>query len=242
MVADKETEAVFFGIVMRLLVKHGKDTIEVDTEATATVSQLKEELATRTGVQPAMQKLMFKVQLKEDAKTLQEVGLKDGTKLMLIGTSVEQVLSMAIAPKVVSEAPEDDKAKKEAEAAEMKKHEKVVKLGVPADAEPPLLGQQVPFPKDRSVTGMLNAKGERIRLTLKPSSDELWISTSTGCAKLPYNSIVDVTATPIPDHPGYSIFTLNAGHNHKVPIYFLPTHYARSLKITLVGYDPSETW
>jgi len=28
------------------------------------------------------------------------------------GTSVEQVLSMAIAPKVVSEAPEDDKAKK----------------------------------------------------------------------------------------------------------------------------------
>jgi len=31
----------------------------------------------------------------------------------------------------------------EAEAAEMKKHEKVVKLGVPADAEPPLLGQQV---------------------------------------------------------------------------------------------------
>lgn len=35
-----------------------------------------------------MQKLMFKVQLKEDAKTLQEVGLKDGTKLMLIGVLV----------------------------------------------------------------------------------------------------------------------------------------------------------
>ena len=51
-------------------------------------------LSTVVGAQtPVMQKLMFKVQLKDDAKTLLEVGVKEGAKVMLVGSTVEDVVS-----------------------------------------------------------------------------------------------------------------------------------------------------
>eukprot|EP00667_Euglena_gracilis_P020924 EG_transcript_22765 len=226
---------------MRLSVKFGKETIELDLPGTATVGQLKEELSGRTGVQPTMQKLMLKTQLKEDDKSLEALGIKEGTKMMLMGTTVEQALNMALVPVITEEVKPAETASTEAEA-EKRRHEKVIKLGPPKDATPGVVGQQVPVIPDQSYTGMLNARGERVRLTLKSGTNELWISSNVGCQKLPFDQVTDVTVTPIEEHPGYCIFSLHVGKNHKVHLYFVPMQFSRSLKTHIVGYDPMAVW
>eukprot|EP00667_Euglena_gracilis_P007756 EG_transcript_7840 len=81
-------------------IKWGKETLDLKVPATTTVGQLRVILQERTRVPPAMQKLMFKGQMKDDAKTLQELGVKDGSKLMLIGSTVEDVVTVNTSPEV----------------------------------------------------------------------------------------------------------------------------------------------
>eukprot|EP01012_Entosiphon_sulcatum_P024255 TRINITY_DN29428_c0_g1_i1.p1 TRINITY_DN29428_c0_g1~~TRINITY_DN29428_c0_g1_i1.p1 ORF type:complete len:4234 (+),score=586.19 TRINITY_DN29428_c0_g1_i1:35-12736(+) len=100
--------------VVKFCVKFTKETLEVELPESATVLELKEHLERQTGVPVAMQKLMFKGQLKEDEKTLADVGIKSNAKLMLIGSTVQQVID-AVAPA-------------------MKKQKQETKGGVPAPA------------------------------------------------------------------------------------------------------------
>ena len=74
---------------LKFTVKWGKEVMSLELPPTTTVGQLRQTLQQRTNVPPTMQKLMFKGQMKDDTKTLAEVGVKDGAKLMMIGSTVQ---------------------------------------------------------------------------------------------------------------------------------------------------------
>ena len=71
---------------LRLAVRYGKDTLELDLPATATVAQLQAELEERTGLFVRKQKLMAagKVVSGRGAVPLAAAGVKPGTKLLLL--------------------------------------------------------------------------------------------------------------------------------------------------------------
>ncbi|KAF8285120.1 hypothetical protein TcBrA4_0033550 [Trypanosoma cruzi] len=85
---------------MRVEVKFGTQTIVVelpDGPTPPTLLQLKEQLCTQTGVLPMMQKLLGKPKLNDpenDAKSLEQMGVRNNARLMLIGSSVPEVVSV----------------------------------------------------------------------------------------------------------------------------------------------------
>eukprot|EP00906_Rhabdomonas_costata_P007310 RCo010486 len=81
---------------MKFSVKWGKEVVEVDSLGSgSTVGELKALLQQRTGIPVALQKLLLKTQLKEDSRSLEDVGVKEGSKLMLMGSTVQQVLAVS---------------------------------------------------------------------------------------------------------------------------------------------------
>ena len=79
---------------IKFTVKWGKETIDLELPPSATVGDLRGALQQRTNVPPAMQKLMFKGQMKDDTKNLTECGLKEGSKMMMMGSSVQDVVTV----------------------------------------------------------------------------------------------------------------------------------------------------
>ena len=90
-----------------------KETFHVDVKSNETLLQLKELIQDLTNIPSGNQKLMFKKKGKEftnlvkstikitsdatrddDDGTLQEIGLRDGTKIMVIGSTNEQIEQM----------------------------------------------------------------------------------------------------------------------------------------------------
>lgn len=99
---------------MRVEVKFGATVhvIEVPDDG-ATLGQLKDLIREATGVLPAMQKLLGKPGLstKADDTTLASLGIKDKTKLMLIGSTAEEVVK-ANAPTTQAEKDQESEQEK----------------------------------------------------------------------------------------------------------------------------------
>lgn len=58
-----------------------------------TIGNLRQLIAKTTGVEAGLQKIMFKGLLKDDSKTMKEVGIVDGSKVMLIGSTIAEVMA-----------------------------------------------------------------------------------------------------------------------------------------------------
>merc|ERR1712025_853302 len=69
-----------------------KKKLDITWDRTKTISSLKSYIHTITEVPPAMQKLMFKGLLK-DAQTLSEAKITTGTKVMLVGSKLTDVIT-----------------------------------------------------------------------------------------------------------------------------------------------------
>ena len=84
---------------MKIDVKFGSKVISVTLGDDATLHDLRQHLFTQTQVPPALQKLTGKLVGKDDTKPLASLGFKDGTKLMLIGSSAQEVVAAVSEPK-----------------------------------------------------------------------------------------------------------------------------------------------
>jgi len=96
--------------LVKFVVNYKKQNHDIEFGIDQTLSELRVHLANLTGVAAALQKLMYKGLVKDDAKTLRELGIKDGVKLMLVGSTINEVMAASVAPT-------------EAQVAEMKEAE-----------------------------------------------------------------------------------------------------------------------
>lgn len=111
---------------VRFTVTYNKQPVEVsfDSLDAATVGDLKRRLAELTGVPIENQKLMLKGMLKDDSKTLAQVGVKEGAKVMMVGVSRDerQKVEALAAPKPLYELRNpQDREHKEPEVVPKKK-------------------------------------------------------------------------------------------------------------------------
>lgn len=102
------------GEKLNISISFKKQNFPVEIGSENTLSELRQYVARLTGVAPGLQKLMLKGNqeitlggvlkiyyagmLKDDAKTLKELNLKDGVKIMLIGSTISDVMQTAAVP------------------------------------------------------------------------------------------------------------------------------------------------
>ena len=119
-------------------VTHRKDVLRLSMPPSATVSELHAKLEELTGIPPTMQKVMFKGGLKDKTKTLADVGIKSGVKMMLVGSKQADIAKLKAAEEAVKKepTPAEAKAAEKKPLCEEKEHKRVLDKGKPADAEP----------------------------------------------------------------------------------------------------------
>ena len=119
---------------MKISVKYGKATVDVTVPEDATLGMFKAELEKLTSVPRTLQKLTGKPNLKDDDRLLKDLGIKDGTKLMLVGSSAQEVVGVATG----NNAAADDKGEATSNAHKAQsKQNHLGSFGVPLWMLPP---------------------------------------------------------------------------------------------------------
>lgn len=220
-----------------------KNTKDLEVSTQSTVGDLKTEVAKLYDIPPPLQKLMFRGMLKNDADTVQQVGLKTGAKVMLIGTSPAEILSTATAAAAATATSSKDMAwdvppTPDEPICKHQQHAKVIAKGRPPDGLEGVTDKQVVMPEEmNSIPGLLNSQGNKVRLTFKPEMQQIWLGSATSTQKVPYNAVSKIESFPIEGHEGYSIMSLQLGSvgQSKYWLYFVPSQYVAAIKSKILG-------
>lgn len=227
--ADDEANAV------PLVVMYNKRRYDVKVALSAKMAKLKEEIQKLTGVPPAMQKLIYKGAPKpDDSKSLSELNLSANAKLMLVGSTLDDVLNLEVP---TPEQLKDDTPQVTKEPiCKQKLHQKVVEKGVPEDAIPGIRNVKDSLPA-APLSGMLNKSGGKVRLTFKLELDQVWIGTKERTEKINMSSIKQVISEAIEGHEEYHIMALQLGTTEasRYWIYWVPAQYVDAIKDTILG-------
>lgn len=245
---DERLAAVFD--LCRLQTGEGKDTVvvifnkkniefHVDTEKD-TLGMFREQVSTSTSVPQALQKLMLKgAILKDDSATLATLGVRAGVKLLLVGSPISDVVEVnegknaAAAAAATEKSPSQQRTDTIGEGAQGKlPHKQVIEKGPPSDALPGLRGTHEPAVPASPMGGLVNSRGERVRLTFKVFSQELWIGTAAATEKLPFGAIRQMFSEPIVGHEEYSIIAFQLGQTEasRYYVYWVPSQYVRAIR------------
>ena len=182
-----------------------------------------------------MQKIMIKG-LAKDEMTLRKVGVVKGSKVMVVGSTLNDVLEVAKKPTAQQlKAAEVEEASKEA-LSEQKVHKKVLDRGKPEDVMPGLKGTKESLPSV-PLSGMLNKSGGKVRLTFKLEMDQLWLGTKERTEKLPISQIKAVISEAIKGQEEYHIMALQLGPTEasRYFIYWVPAQYVDGIKEAILG-------
>lgn len=226
--SDSESEKVTFTLI------YSKTKHTITWPLNSTISSLKLHIHSLTKVPPAMQKLMYRGMLK-DNKTLSESGVTNGIKMMVIGSRLTDVMSVnkiAVSP---STSRGESRRPKES-LCKQKPHAKIIEKGLPDDVMPGYINGHEGLPST-PLKGMQNTKGNKVRLTFKLETDELWLGTKDRTEKIPLTSIKDVLAAEIEDHPGYHFLGLQLGPTERSRywVYWVPSQYVEAIKDVILG-------
>ncbi|XP_049494380.1 ubiquitin domain-containing protein UBFD1 isoform X1 [Panthera uncia] len=148
----------------------------------STGSELKQKIHSITGLPPAMQKVMYKGLVPED-KTLREIKVTSGAKIMVVGSTINDVLAVNTPKDAAQQDAKAEENKKEP-LCRQKQHRKVLDKGKPEDVMPSVKGAQERLPTV-PLSGMYNKSGGKVRLTFKLEQDQLWIGTKGRFLLLP---------------------------------------------------------
>jgi hypothetical protein len=200
----------------------------------STIAHLKTLISTTTTVAPELLKVLVKGA--KDELTLSSLGLTQGSKIIVIGTRLEEVLDQAKRPEVVVAATANE-SEKESDWSTTPRHLKVLEKGPPDDVMAGISGVQEPLPPF-PLFGMLSSRGAKVRLTFKLEVDELWIGTKERTEKIPMGTIRSVATQPIAGHEHYSILAVQIGPTEasRVWIYWVPSQYVNAIKQNLRNY------
>eukprot|EP01105_Mastigella_eilhardi_P004722 TRINITY_DN1632_c3_g1_i1.p1 TRINITY_DN1632_c3_g1~~TRINITY_DN1632_c3_g1_i1.p1 ORF type:complete len:298 (-),score=96.70 TRINITY_DN1632_c3_g1_i1:64-957(-) len=222
----------------KFVVTHKKQELTFTMPLESTVGQLKQEIFGKTMVPTAMQKLLLKgANFKNDATTLKDVGLKEGCKILLVGNPMAEVMQAMQQP-----TPEEKAGVTVADKeplCQKPQHKKILDKGLPDDVEPGVKNRHEslpPFP----IKGLLNNRGDKVRLTFKMYAQELWISLKDHTDKMPFITIRNVTFELITGHEEYAIVQLHMGQseNSRYTLYWVPAQYARAIRNSILNSGP----
>jgi len=218
---------------------YNKKKYDVSLPLDTDIGSLKTHLQPIIEIPPAMMKVMIKG-LAKDNDTLAQLGVNKGSKIMVVGSSLDDVYKVSTKPKNepnkeagASGGGEDGGA---SESQKTKQHKKVLEKGKPEDAMAGIKGANQPLPPT-PIAGMLNKNGAKVRLTFKMGEDQVWIGTKDRTQKLPMNSIRNVLSEPIEGHEEYHIVALQLGATEasRYWIYWVPAQYVEGIKDAILG-------
>ena len=139
------------------------------------VGALKSHLQALIGIPPAMMKVMIKG-LAKDEMTLRKLCVTKGSKIMVIGSSLNDVLKVSTkesgASASASAAADEGEKEEKVTTCKLQQHKKVLDMGKPDDAMAGMKGLKQPLPPT-PLTGMLNKSGGKVRLTFKLELDQV---------------------------------------------------------------------
>lgn len=234
----------------KFVVVHNKKNVEVSVNLeTGTVKDLKEAIEKETGVPLHFQKIMVKgMMLKDDAKPLKDVKtLKKGVKLLLVGSSVNEVKEVndstkaAKAAKDMARENEGLKAQSKATVSlpvDFQKelpHKTIIAAGPPEKALPGKANVQSPLPRT-PLAGVVDSNGDALRLSFKVIEQKLVINSASRTDELPFYAISGVLSAPIEGREEYSIIALKLGPTEKSLryIYWVPSQYVNAIKMLFI--------
>ena len=141
---------------------YNKEKRDLKFPANETVLSLKKHIETLTGVPSAMTKLVHKGIASKDDKTLKEWGIANGAKIMMVGSTLTDVLAIAapLTKAGTSTLIEETNGKKES-LSQQKMHKKIIDRGVPVDAIPAWRNGKATLPFE-PLSGMLNKSGGKV--------------------------------------------------------------------------------
>ncbi|KAJ3048447.1 Ubiquitin domain-containing protein ubfd1 [Rhizophlyctis rosea] len=211
--AKRKGEDLEQGPQITFKVTHQKQTYDITMADSKTIADLKTKIEEVSGVHVNLQKILYKG-MPKDTQTLSEAKITNGVKVMLMASKVEDVIKIASGPAAsASSEPKATTTPKQSWSTQTE-HAKIIKKGKPDDATPGLKGTKQPLPTN-GVTGLLNGRGLKTRLTFKAESAELQIGTNERTQKVPYNSISTVTSQAIEGMEEYHILALQLGPTEK---------------------------
>ncbi|XP_062508350.1 ubiquitin domain-containing protein UBFD1-like isoform X2 [Corticium candelabrum] len=201
-----------------------------------TVGELKDYLGKLTGVPVVMMKLMYKGAVKDDSKTLRDIRVMNGAKMMIVGSTVTDVMTLAAPLPASDKQKEEESGPTKEPFSKQRPHCLIIDKGKPDDALPARIGKKEALPKV-PVSGMLNKLGGKVRLTFKLDVDQLWIGTRERTQKVQMSSIHSVISEPIVGHEEYHIMALQLGptEQSRFWIYWVPAQYIDAIKDTILG-------
>ncbi|CAL8265283.1 ubiquitin domain-containing protein UBFD1 isoform X1 [Gadus morhua] len=226
--ADSEQEMVDLKIIWNKI----KYDLKIPLDSSG--AKLKEAIHSLTGLPPAMQKVMYKGLLPED-KTLREIKITNGAKVMVVGSTMNDVLAVNTPKEVIQQEVKAEENKKEPLCSQ-KQHRKVLDKGKPDDIMPAVKGTKERLPTV-PLAGMYNKSGGKVRLTFKLEQDQLWIGTKERTEKVPMGSIKNVVTESIEGHDGYHMMAFQLGPTEASQywIYWVPSQFVDAIKDTVLG-------
>lgn len=225
-----ELEMVEFKVV------HNKQTYNISYPLDETVEHLKIHIEELTNVPASMQKVMFKGLMK-DAETLREQNVTNNAKIMVIGSTFNDVLAVnEPAAKAKVDGTKVESSSKEP-LCKQKVHKTVLdKYGKPDDAMPGIKSKREPLPR-LPLVGMYNKSGAKVRLTFKLENDQLWIGTKERTEKVALTSIKAIVSEEIEGNEEYHLMALQLGPTElsRYWIYWVPAQYVDAIKDAILG-------
>jgi uncharacterized ubiquitin-like protein YukD len=76
---------------LNLKIAYRSSVFDLQIKDDLTVKDLKEEIKKITNVPPTLQKVLGKIKLNENEKTLKEIKLLNKTKITIVGSTLEEV-------------------------------------------------------------------------------------------------------------------------------------------------------
>nr|XP_033818848.1 ubiquitin domain-containing protein UBFD1 [Geotrypetes seraphini] len=220
--------------MVELKIIWNKNKYDVKLPLDSTGANLKQKIHTLTGLPPAMQKVMYKGLLPEE-KTLKDIKVTNGAKIMVVGSTINDVLAVTTPKESVQQEVKAEESTKEP-LCRQKQHRKVLDKGKPEDVMPAIKGVQERLPTV-PLSGMYNKTGGKVRLTFKLEQDQLWIGTKERTEKIPMGSIKNVITEPIEGHDDYHMMAFQLGPTEASYywVYWVPTQYVDAIKDTVLG-------
>ncbi|XP_065066423.1 ubiquitin domain-containing protein UBFD1-like isoform X2 [Rhopilema esculentum] len=193
-----------------------KQNFRVKFAADRKIEDLKDHITELTGIPTSMQKLMYKGLIKNEHLTLKELNICSGAKLMLVGSTLKDVLNVNLPSK---ETPKQTEVTQSASQGNESFSNKKEKLPI------------------QPLYGMCNKHGGKVRLTFKHELDQLWLGTKERTEKIPMSSIKTVISEPVAGNEDYHILGLQLGPTDasRYWIYWVPAQYVDAIKDTILG-------
>lgn len=214
-----------------------KKNYEVEFDANDTVENLKKHIESLTDLPVSTQKLMYKGLVKDDQKTLKELNVTNHAKMMVIGSTVKDIMTVTLPPsaKSLKEDTSDSASTKEP-LCKQKMHKKILDKGKPDDVLPGEKLKKEPLPH-HPISGMYNKAAGKVRLTFKLEVDQLWIGTKERTERVSMGSIKNVLSEPIDGHEEYHLMAIQLGPTEasRYWLYWVPAQYVDAIKDTILG-------